>query len=163
MIKLIPKKDRDKNLICNARPISLVNGDTKSITKSLASKLKQTLPTIINSDQTAFVLTAILGILKVNCWHFRNFNELKYRGVHRYFRYKKAFDSVSHEFLLLALDYYGFGQNFISWIKLLLLNQERSVFNGGESTGYFKLGRGCRQGDPISAYLFIMVIEIFLL
>ena len=74
---------------------------------------------------------------------------------------KKAFDSVSHEFLLLALEYYGFGQNFISWIKLLLLNQESSVFNGGESTGYFKLGRGCRQGDPISAYLFIMVIEIF--
>ena len=45
--------------------------------------------------------------------------------------------------------------------QLLLLNQESSVFNGGESTGYFKLGRGCRQGDPISAYLFIMVIEIF--
>ena len=76
---------------------------------------------------------------------------------------KKAFDSVSHEFLLLILEYYGFGPNFISWIKLLLLNQQSSAFNGGESTGYFKLGRGCRQGDPISAYLFIMVIEIIFL
>ena len=76
---------------------------------------------------------------------------------------QKAFDSVSHEFLLLVLEYYGFRPNFISWIKLLLLNQQSSVFNGGESTGYFKLGldRGCRQGDPILAYLFMMVIEVF--
>ena len=35
------------------------------------------------------------------------------------------------------------------------------MFNGGQSTGYFSLGRGSRQGDPISAYLFIMVMEIF--
>ena len=33
--------------------------------------------------------------------------------------------------------------------------------NGGNSTGYFKLERGARQGDPISAYLFIMVLEVF--
>jgi hypothetical protein len=74
---------------------------------------------------------------------------------------QKAFDSVSHDFLILVLENAGFGPNFISWIKLVLLNQQSSVFNGGESTGYFNLGRGCRQGDPISAYLFILVIEVF--
>jgi hypothetical protein len=60
-----------------------------------------------------------------------------------------------------VLENAGFGENFIKWIKFLVLNKESSVFNAGSSTGYFKLGRGCRQGDPISAYLYILVIEIF--
>ena len=58
---------------------------------------------------------------------------------------QKAFDSVSHDFLILVLENAVFGRNFISWIKLVLSNHQSSVFNGGESTGYFKLGtqHGC--------------------
>ena len=33
--------------------------------------------------------------------------------------------------------------------------------NGGKTTKYFKLERGARQGNPIAAYLFILVLEIF--
>ena len=33
--------------------------------------------------------------------------------------------------------------------------------NGGTTTKYFALNRGARQGDPIAAYFFIIVLEIF--
>ena len=73
---------------------------------------------------------------------------------------EKAFDSLDHNFLISALEKYGFGKNFISWVKILLKNQESCVLNGGTTTKYFLIGRGARQSDPISAYLFILALQI---
>ena len=38
-------------------------------------------------------------------------------------------------------------------------SQESYIFNGGIATHYFNLKKGTRQGDLISAYLFILVLE----
>ena len=73
---------------------------------------------------------------------------------------EKAFDSLDHKFLIYALEKYGFGKNSISWVKILLRNQESCVLNGSTTTKYFLLGRGARQGDPVSAYLFVLALEI---
>ena len=73
---------------------------------------------------------------------------------------EKAFDSLDHDFLVNVLNKFGFGSNFISWIKLLLNSQQSCVINGGITTPYFNLEKGARQGDPVSAYLFILALEV---
>ena len=73
---------------------------------------------------------------------------------------EKAFDSLHHDFLVNVLNKFGFGSNFISWIKLLLNSQQSCVINGGITTPYFNLEKGARQGDPVSAYLFILALEV---
>ena len=73
---------------------------------------------------------------------------------------EKAFDSLDHKFLIYALEKYGFGKNFVSWVKIVLRNQESCVLNGSTTTNHFLLGRGARQGNPISAYLFVLALEI---
>ena len=73
---------------------------------------------------------------------------------------EKAFDSVDHTFLCATLRKFGFGENYIKWIQILLKGQESCVMNNGFTTKYFSLSSGTRQGDPLSAYLFILVMEI---
>ena len=73
---------------------------------------------------------------------------------------EKAFNSLDHDFLVNVLNRFGFGSNFISWIKLLLNSQQSCVINGGNTTPYFNLEKGARQGDPVSAYLFILALEV---
>ena len=42
---------------------------------------------------------------------------------------EKAFDSVDHTFLCYTLKKFGFGNNFIRWIKIILNKQESCIMN----------------------------------
>ena len=125
------------------------------LSKVLAERLKNVLPSIVKSDQTAYVKNRFLGesvrlisdILEVT-------KKLNIDGYVLTIDIEKAFDSVDHPFLYAALSKIGFDKDFIDWIKVLNNGQESCILNGGESTGYFKLERGSRQGDPISALPF---------
>ena len=74
--------------------------------------------------------------------------------------FEKAFDSVSHMFLQKVLVAFGFGPIFCKWVKIIYNKAQSCVFNGHVSTGYFSIQKGVRQGDPLSAYLFLLCIEI---
>ena len=73
---------------------------------------------------------------------------------------EKAFDCLSNSFLLAYLKKYGYRSDFIKWVELLLECQESCFINGGNTANYLKLQKGARQGDTISAYLFILCLEI---
>ena len=161
VIKLLEKKGRDKRLIKNWRPISLLNVDAKLLTKTLANKMKNVLPNLIKSDQTAYVANRFIGeSARLISDIIEMTKKLNIGGYLLTVDIEKAFDSMDHTFLFAVLEKFGFGESFIQWIRVILKNQESCVINGGKTTGYFSLYRGARQGDPISAYLFILVLEI---
>ena len=53
IIKLIAKNDHNKRYIKNWRPISLLNVDTKILSKAISNKLRTVLLTLISSQQIA--------------------------------------------------------------------------------------------------------------
>ena len=73
---------------------------------------------------------------------------------------EKAFNYVDHQFLINVLKTFGFEKYLVRWIKIPLKNQESCIINRGIIMKYFKLERGTPQGDLISAYLFILVLEV---
>ena len=156
LIKQIEKKERDKRFIKNWHPISLLNVDYKIIAKALATRLKETLPKLISFQQTAYVKNRFIGergrlisdILEMN-------ESLNLKDYIVSVDIEKSFDSLSHSFLLACLKKYGYGNDFIKWVEILLECQESCIINGGNTTKYFELQKGARQGDPISAYLFM--------
>ncbi|CAM8886477.1 unnamed protein product [Rhodiola kirilowii] len=72
----------------------------------------------------------------------------------------KAYDSVKWDFLKQAMEVFGFSVRYIEWIMACVSSIKYSVLVNGSLEGYFGSRRGLRQGDPISPYLFSLVMEV---
>ena len=153
IIVLIQKKDRDSRLTKNRRPISLRNINGKIASKALATRVKKIIHKLVYTDRTAYVKGRFIGesvrLIEDLLEYVDQENE---DGILFAVEIEKTFDSVEHSFIYATLEKFGFGGNFIQWIRTLLNDAQSCVVNNGFSTGYFKLQRGNRQGDPPSPY-----------
>ena len=161
VITLIEKKGKDRSLLENWRPISLVNVDAKIMSKVIASRIKNVLPYIIHHNQTGYVKDRFIGETIRSIFDIMDFtvNE-NIPGLLLFIDFQKAFDSVEWNFLYECLKMFNFGENFLHWVKTFYNNIQSCVMNNGTISNFFTLERGVRQGDPLSPYLFTIVVEI---
>ncbi|GJY99943.1 RNA-directed DNA polymerase, eukaryota, reverse transcriptase zinc-binding domain protein [Tanacetum coccineum] len=73
--------------------------------------------------------------------------------------FEKAFDSISWKYLDHILDSLGFGYKWCSWIKACLSSLRAFILVNGSPTSEFSINRSLRQRDPLSPFLFILVME----
>ena len=160
---LIYKNKGDIDLLAYYRPIALMNVDVKILTKLLSMRLVTVLPTIIHKSQTAVYGRTIADNIHV----VRDIIDLVNRDDEEaallFIDQEKAFDRVSHTFLYKVLRKFGFGDRFIHWIELVYSNATTRININGFFTKKIPLRCGVRQGCPLSALLYVMIIEILAL
>ena len=71
---------------------------------------------------------------------------------------EKAFYSISWKDEVL--NRLGFSPDFSKWNKLFNSNIMATVLQAGFLSEFINIKRGCKQGDPIAPYLFIICAQI---
>src|SRR6266516_1636260 len=163
-IVLIPKKSEDKGLIQNWRPIALINSDCKIFMKIIANRLNSlVLPKLIKNHQNGFCSGRIISdtTLDIQLALEQGARQTSPSWM-LFLDQQKAFDRVNHEYMINSLKAFGFSSSFYNIIQELYSDQLASVSDGRNISTLFKLGRGVRQGDPLSPLLYILTLEPFL-
>lgn len=161
LIALLPKVDNPQQ-VTEFRLIALCNVVYKCISKILANRLKESLDDLVDQTQNAFIPGCrISDNILLTQELFRNYH--RQIGTPRCaFKVdiKKAYDSVNWDFLMEVLQMFGFPTRMIQWIKECVTTPSYSLIINGQTHGFFKGKKGLRQGDPLSPYLFTLVMQV---
>ena len=123
----------------------------KLISGVIAKSLKQTLAIIISESQSGFLSGRQLSDNTRFIYDLMHKTKISsINGLLMFIDFEKAFDSISWKFICNVLEFFGFGEKFIEWIKHFNYNITAYIVQCGKLSDKIFIGRGCRQGDPIS-------------
>ncbi|GJX55137.1 RNA-directed DNA polymerase, eukaryota, partial [Tanacetum coccineum] len=153
-------KFQGAKMVKDYRPISLIGSLYKIITKLLANRLVTVIDGLVNEVQSAFIanrqiLDGPFILNEIIHWCKAKKKQTLIFKVD----FEKAFDSVRWDFLDDVLKNLGFGSRWRDWIQSCLNSSKGSILVNGSPTSEFQYFKGLKQGDPLSPFLFILVME----
>ena len=130
------------------------------MTKAIAWRIKKVLPDVIHQNQTGYVKDRFIGETIRSIYDIMDFTVTEnIPGLMIFIDFQKAFDSVEWSFLIKCLEEFNFGPDFIRWVGVFYKDIKSFIINNGLTSNFFPLERGVRMGDPLSPYLFVLVVE----
>lgn len=159
-IALIPK-NLNPQCLNEYRSICLAGFLYKILSKILANRLKKVLPSVISHSQSGFVSGRQIldGVLALNEVIDLAKKEKKECFIFKA-DYQQAYDCVNWDILRSLFQKLGFGSNWCRWMEACIFNSSMSILVNGSPTQDFWAERGLSQGDPLSPFLFTLVVEI---
>ena len=131
VITLLDNK-KDRALIKNWRPISLLNNDNKILSKVLSLRLIDILPRVVNVNQTGYVKNGFIGenicLIKDILEYTKKEDIL---GVLIGLDFEKGFDSLEWPFMFQVLKKYNFPDFYIKAVQNLYKNITSTIINNG--------------------------------
>ncbi|CAM2118739.1 unnamed protein product [Caretta caretta] len=162
VLALLPKKGDLRDLL-NWRPVSLLSTDYKIVAKAISLRLGSVLADMIRPDQT---YTIPDGSIFDNLFMVWDLLELGRRDGLSFtllsLDQEKAFDRMDHGYLLSTLQAFGFGPQFVGFLRMLYTSTEYLVKLNWTLTEPVSFGRGVQQGCPLLGQLYAVAIKPFL-
>ncbi|GKB30830.1 putative RNA-directed DNA polymerase, eukaryota, reverse transcriptase zinc-binding domain protein [Tanacetum coccineum] len=139
---------------------SLPQGSNSSHPHPKANRLAKVIDKIINQEQSTFIsgqqiLDGPLILSEIIDWFKKKNKRLLIFKVD----FEKDFDSVSWKYSDFIILNISIGSKWCTWIRACLNSARASILVNGSATSEFSIKHELRQGDPLSYFLLILVME----
>jgi retron-type reverse transcriptase len=143
------------------RPISLLGGPIKLLTKLLSNRLQKVITNLIHENQYGFIRQRTIQ----DClgWAFQYLNlchTSKKEIVILKLDFEKAFDKIERHVILEMMERKCFSAKWRSWVAFILSLGTSQVLLNGVPGKTVHCRRGVRQGDPLSPVLFVLAADL---
>lgn len=160
LIKFIPKNNDEIKSMKTLRPISLTNIDYRIMAKATYNRLSKVLGEIIGNWQKCSIpgrkIDSIIIQIRDLIDHANiNNKSLFITAIDQW----KAFDSISHEYVLKTVEHSNLGKRLFTLIKSIYDNPIAKIYVNNNETEKIIIKSGIKQGCPLSMALYVLAIE----